>query len=123
MKRLRLLLTIKSTDNLETSTPSLEAKNIDWLPDSIISTLQEREDSSDIQSVLETVENDSVSDSTVPFTDRVCYEETPAESSSDTIDSFQVCQEEHFSQPTTPTRIPLINNDFILNSVFSTTEV
>ena len=107
----------KNTDNQETSTPSLETMNTDWLPDSIISTLQEREDS-DIQSVLETVDRDSAPDSTVTFTDRVSYEETPAESTSDKIDSFQVCQEEHFSQPTTPTRIPLINNDFILNSVF-----
>ena len=60
--------------------------NTDWLPDSIISTLQKRE-ACDIQSVLETVDKDSVPDNTT-FTDRVSYEETPAESSSDTLDSF-----------------------------------
>ena len=59
-----------------------------------------------------------MSDSTVTFTYRVSYEETPVESSSDKIDSFHFCQEEHFSKSSTPTRIPLINNDFILNSVF-----
>ena len=61
--------------------------NTDWLPDSIISTLQKRE-ACDIQSDLESVDKDSVPDNTTTFTDRVSYEETPAESSSDTLDSF-----------------------------------
>lgn len=67
---------------------SLDTISTDWLPDSIISTLQEREDFSDIQSDLESVDKDSVPDNTTTFTDRVSYKEKPAESSSDTLDSF-----------------------------------
>lgn len=52
----------KGTENQESSTHALERIDTDWLPDNIVSSLQEHDDC-DIQSVLETVDNETMANS------------------------------------------------------------
>lgn len=52
----------KGAENQESSTHALERIDTDWLPDNIVSSLQEHDDC-DIQYVLETVDNETMANS------------------------------------------------------------
>lgn len=110
----------KGTENQESSTHALERIDTDWLPDNIVSSLQEHDDY-DIQSVFETVDNETMANSnhsrnthtnceSIAFTEAI-------ESHLDEIDIFAIIAQEQSHENVLTRNTFLDVNGFISNTV------
>lgn len=110
----------KGAENQESSTHLLERIDTDWLPDNIVSSLQENDDC-DIQSVLETVDNETMVNSDHSRNTNTNFESIASpeaiESHLDEIDTFAIIAQEQSHENVLARNTYFNVNGFISNTV------